>query len=147
MIVYLAGKINGNKNYKKEFKEAEKKLKEKGHIVLNPAKLPKGMESYHYMPICLAMLEQANLFVTINDKDSDGVEVEKKYAEYQGIPVMSLEKCLSIPIDVDEIADITSLTVDGNNVPLQFSDDGGAWYSYVNNKWSRRTARTYKETD
>lgn len=108
MIVYLAGKIKGNKNYKKEFKEAEKKLKEKGHIVLNPAKLPKGMESYQYMPICLAMIEQADLFVTINDKDSDGVEVEKKYAEYQGIPVMSSEKCLSIPTFEEILNDISN---------------------------------------
>lgn len=42
-------------------------------------------------------------------------------------------------IDVDEIADITSLTVDGNNVTLQFSDDGETWYSYVNNTWIEST--------
>lgn len=108
MIVYLAGRINGNKNYKKEFKEAEKKLKEKGHIVLNPAKLPKGMGDYHYMPICLAMLEQADWLVTIDDKDSDGVKIEKKYADYQSIPVMSLEKCLSVPNFGEILNDISN---------------------------------------
>jgi nucleoside 2-deoxyribosyltransferase len=108
MIVYLAGKIKGNKNYKKEFKEAEKKLKEKGHIVLNPAKLPKEMGDYHYMPICLAMIEQADWLVTIDDKDSDGVKIEKKYADYQGIPVMSLDKCLSVPNFGEILNDISN---------------------------------------
>lgn len=102
MIVYLAGKINGNKNYKKEFKEAEKKLKEKGHIVLNPAKLPKGMAKEQYMPICLAMLNQADWMVIVNDGDDQGVEVERRYAEYQDIPVLTLEETMNIP-SLDEI--------------------------------------------
>ena len=90
MIVYLAGKITGNDNYKKEFKEAENKLKELGYIVLNPAKLPKGMKDEQYMPICLSMLNQADIMVLVNDMESDGVEIEKKYAEYQGKMVFSI---------------------------------------------------------
>lgn len=90
MIVYLAGKITGNNGYKKEFKKAEKKLKELGYIVLNPAKLPKGMKDEQYMPICLAMLNQADIMVLVNDMESDGVEIEKRYAEYQGKMVFSI---------------------------------------------------------
>lgn len=115
MIVYLAGNITDNDNYKKEFKQAEKKLKEKGHIVLNPAKLPKGMAKEQYMPICLAMIEQADWLVTINDKKSDGVKIEKKYADYQSIPVMSLEKCLSVP-SLEEILNGIS------NIGKKFND-------------------------
>lgn len=102
MIIYLAGNITGNDNYKKEFKQAEKKLKEKGHIVLNPAKLPKGMAKEQYMPICLAMLNQADWMVIVNDGDNQGVEVERRYAEYQNIPVLTLEETMNIP-SLDEI--------------------------------------------
>lgn len=97
MIVYLAGNITNNDNYKKEFKQAEKELKEKGYIVLNPAKLPEGMAKEQYMPICLAMLEQTNWMVIVNDGDNQGVEIERRYAEYQGIPVLTLEEVMEIP--------------------------------------------------
>ena len=60
MKVYIAGKITGNENYKAEFAEAEKKLRALGHIPLNPAVLPEGLEKADYMRICLAMLDSAD---------------------------------------------------------------------------------------
>lgn len=37
MRIYIAGKITGDKNYKKKFAKAERALKKKGHSVMNPA--------------------------------------------------------------------------------------------------------------
>ena len=37
--------------------------------------------------------------------------------------------------DVGELVDITSITVDGSNITLQFGDDGLSWYSYINSNW------------
>lgn len=39
MKIYIAGKITGDKNYRKKFKKAERALKKKGHSVMNPAVL------------------------------------------------------------------------------------------------------------
>ena len=49
--VYIAGKINGLDNYREIFKAAETKLQEKGHITLNPAELPEGLDTNDYMRI------------------------------------------------------------------------------------------------
>lgn len=85
MIVYIAGKITGEPNYKAVFDEAEERLKEEGCIVLNPASLPAGMPSECYMPICLAMLQQADAIYTIRGWErSPGANIEKAFAEYQG---------------------------------------------------------------
>ena len=89
MIVYIAGKIEGDPNYKKKFMEAEEELKARGHIVLNPAKLPQGMSKEKYMPICLAMLSQADIIALLPDwAISPGTVVEMHYANYQGIKII-----------------------------------------------------------
>lgn len=38
-MVYISGKITGNKNYEAEFNEAEIKLREMGFKVFNPASI------------------------------------------------------------------------------------------------------------
>lgn len=84
MIVYIAGKIKGIEDYKEKFGRAQEYLEDLGHIVLNPAMLPKGMPEEKYMPICLAMLEQADaLFLMDSAVFSEGARVERKFAEYQ----------------------------------------------------------------
>ena len=40
---YIAGKITGNENYKKNFDAAAAALEAEGNTVLNPATLPEGM--------------------------------------------------------------------------------------------------------
>ncbi len=84
MIIYISGKITGNKSYQREFGEAEQILRKKGHIVLNPAMLPKGMKRKQYMPICIAMLEQADAVYELpSAKYSAGAKTEIKFALYQ----------------------------------------------------------------
>lgn len=82
MKVYIAGKINGLKNYKKYFEEVEAKLKEDGHICMNPSILPEGFPYASYMPICIAMLDQCDSIYMLNNwKDSRGAKVELEYAK------------------------------------------------------------------
>ena len=60
MKIYIAGKITGEPNYKEKFDIAATSLEEQGHIVLNPAELPKGMLPAEYMRICVAMIDTAD---------------------------------------------------------------------------------------
>lgn len=85
MKVYIAGKITGNENYKAEFAEAEKKLRALGHIPLNPAVLPEGLEKADYMRICLAMLDSADAMALMpNWAGSPGANIELSLAMYTG---------------------------------------------------------------
>lgn len=86
IIIYIAGKMTGLPDLGREkFNAAEKDLRELGYIVLNPACLPVGLPSEGYLPICLAMLEQADgIYLLNNWTDSPGARLEKAYAEYQG---------------------------------------------------------------
>lgn len=85
-VIYIAGKMSGLPDLgRKHFREAEKRLKEAGYIVLNPAVLPRGMDSARYMPICLAMLEQADAVYMLQGwSGSAGAQIERAYAQYQG---------------------------------------------------------------
>lgn len=87
--IYIAGKISGKADYgRAEFNEAEKRLTEQGYIVLNPASLPVGLPEKAYMPICLAMLDAADVIYMLKGwEDSEGACLEYRYALYQGKPV------------------------------------------------------------
>lgn len=86
MIVYIAGKMTGLPGKgRAAFRAAERMLKMRGHVVLNPAVLPDGLPSEAYMPICLAMLEQAEaIYLLDNWEDSPGAKLELAFAKYQG---------------------------------------------------------------
>lgn len=86
MIVYIAGPMTGKPDKNRmAFYDAETKLKEQGHAVLNPADLPDGMVPEQYMPICMAMLEQAEGIRLLEDwEESPGARLEWQYAVYQG---------------------------------------------------------------
>ena len=92
MKIYIAGKVRGLKNYREVFKAAEKKLQAKGHITLNPAELPEGMNGEDYMRICIPMLEGGGaIYLLSNWKDSEGAKVERAYAELQGKEIIYQE--------------------------------------------------------
>lgn len=67
MKIYIAGKITGDKRYKAKFAAAAKNLQAAGHVVLNPATLPAGLEQEDYMRICLAMLDSADQVTFLPD--------------------------------------------------------------------------------
>lgn len=82
MIVYIAGKITGESNYKARFDAAERVLKEKGHIVLNPTSLPVDMDYEDHMKIDLVMVEIADaVYFLKNWKDIPGAQAEHERAK------------------------------------------------------------------
>ena len=91
MVVYLAGKISG-KNYsevEQAFNDAHYRMnREFGNDVkvLDPTVLPYGMSNEMYMPICLSMVQQANVVCMVGDdwSSSKGATIERMYADYQG---------------------------------------------------------------
>ena len=85
MKIYIAGKIAVDKRYRAKFREATKALEMAGHVVLNPATLPDGLEQADYMRICLAMLDTADLAVFLPDyQESKGAMVEWGYCQRIG---------------------------------------------------------------
>ena len=97
VILYLAGPMTGLPNMNAPaFFDAEERLSKLGFIVLNPARLPKGMPSGKYMPICLAMLQQSDGIALLPGwRDSKGANIEFRFAEYQNIKSLSLDTILS----------------------------------------------------
>lgn len=89
MILYIAGKMTGLPDKgRAKFTAAAERLRDNGHIVLNPAELPEGMPSDRYMPICLAMVAAADaVYALDNFMQSYGAQVEIGFAKYQGKPV------------------------------------------------------------
>lgn len=85
MIVYIAGPMKGKpENNRPAFAEAQRQLEEMGCIVLNPAVLPDGMPADAYMPICIAMVEQADAVYCLPGwVDSLGATIERTFALYQ----------------------------------------------------------------
>ena len=83
MKIYIAGKITGNPNYKAQFAAEAERIRAAGHIALNPAELPEGMEPGDYMRICLAMIDVADIVTFLPDwQESRGANLEWKYACY-----------------------------------------------------------------
>ena len=81
MIVYIAGKITNEPDYKNIFAAAEAELTAAGYIVLNPAKLPEGMPYESYMPICFGMIDAADVvYMLPNYSHSLGAKREIQYA-------------------------------------------------------------------
>lgn len=92
MKVYIAGKINGDKNYKRKFSMLAQNQREVGNIVLNPAELPEGMLPADYMRICLAMIDTADMVLFMSDWiSSRGAAVEMEYCSYINKPVAVID--------------------------------------------------------
>ena len=88
-IVYLAGKITGDKNYRKKFARAAAALERQGYIVLNPASLPDGLSYEAYMRIGHSMMYEACIICFLPDwADSPGAQREHTRANVANKPVM-----------------------------------------------------------
>lgn len=90
MKLYLAGKMTGLPDYgRAQFNEAEQRLTKRGHIVLNPARLPLGLEPEQYMRIGIAMLESADaIYILPGWETSRGTRLERHYARFLGKRVL-----------------------------------------------------------
>lgn len=86
MRIYISGAMASCKDtYKGIFYREQRELEKDGHIVINPAILPEGLDHDKYMPICLAMIDGADAIYMFNNwQDSTGALLELAYATYQG---------------------------------------------------------------
>lgn len=92
MKIYVAGAITGVPDYRVNFGLAKKALEREGHVVLNPAALPEGMEKKDYMRICFAMIDTADAITFLpNWENSKGANVERAYVTYIEKPILQLE--------------------------------------------------------
>lgn len=83
-IIYIAGPIKGDPDYRAHFDQAERTLSARGWTVINPAILPQGLHPSAYMPICLKMLDAADAIALLPDwQHSPGAKIERAYAAYQ----------------------------------------------------------------
>ena len=88
-VYYIAGPMTGRPEWgRPEFALAEKTLRDLGFKVINPGCLPVDLPGEVYMPICLAMLQQADAVVMLPGwADSEGARLEFAFARKCGKPV------------------------------------------------------------
>lgn len=88
MVVYIAGPITGVPDYKRNFNQAENELLVKGIKPLSPAHLPGWLANAQAMRICLAMIDEADAVLFLQDwQYSAGAKLEHAYCEYTDKPI------------------------------------------------------------
>ena len=91
MKIYIAGAITGDPEYREKFRRAEEAVRAEGHVAVNPAVLPEGLEPGDYMRICTAMLDSCDAIALLRDwAHSKGACIEMTYAQYVGKKLMRL---------------------------------------------------------
>lgn len=98
---YLAGPMSGLPDFNRgAFFEAGGVLFDNGHIVLNPAVLPLGLEHSDYMKICLPMIDAAEAVIMLPGwENSKGANMEYQYALIKQLPVFEAELAYSQSTD------------------------------------------------
>lgn len=96
--VFLSGPVTSRLDtYQAEFEEAARIVREAGHLPLNPAALPIGMERRDYMRITLAMLDSADLILQLPGwGKSAGAVAEYAVAMKTGVESLSLDDFIRV---------------------------------------------------
>lgn len=91
MKIYIAGAISHDKDYEQKFGEAEERLKNEGHQVLNPAK-NQGYTYRDYINAGLFQLMGCDaIYLLKGHANSKGARLEKHYAEACGLEIFEEE--------------------------------------------------------
>ena len=89
MKIYIAGAISNNPDYEKQFSEAEKRLLEQGHAVINPVK-NFGFEYKDYIDMGLCELMHCEAIYLLNGyENSVGALLEMSYAMATGLKIFN----------------------------------------------------------
>ncbi|WP_418611967.1 DUF4406 domain-containing protein [Klebsiella pasteurii] len=90
MKIYIAGPMTGYKDFNRPaFNAFALKLSLDGHVVLNPAVLPDGLEQREYMDICCAMIRCADaIFMLRGWGCSEGAVAEQALAKKIGLKII-----------------------------------------------------------
>lgn len=88
--IYIAGPMTGLPNFNRDaFNKEALRLQSLGHVELNPAILPDGLEQHEYMAICIEMVKMADQLVLLpNWERSAGAAAEHALAIKLGKPVI-----------------------------------------------------------
>lgn len=91
--VYIAGPMTGLPDFNRgAFFDTADVLFSHGHIVLNPAVFPDGLEHGDYMKICLPMIDAAEAVIMLPGwENSKGANMEYQYAQIKRLPVFEAE--------------------------------------------------------
>lgn len=91
-VIFISGPITDDPQYKEKFKAAEEFLNNKGYAVLNPAKLPLGMEYISYMMICKSYLLEAEEVYLLKDwENSEVARLEVRLAKILNRKIINQE--------------------------------------------------------
>lgn len=86
--IYIAGPITGVERYWEPFEKADDDLTSRGYAVLNPSRLPQGMQAVNYTDICWMMLGNADAVLMLPGwEDSMGAAAERRLASMTNKPV------------------------------------------------------------
>lgn len=101
MKIFISGPMSGLPNFNRDAFNAEAhRLLGLGHVALNPAILPDGLEQHEYMAICIEMVKMADQLVMLPGWErSAGAKAEHALAIKLGKTII-----LPVPHLADEVA-------------------------------------------
>jgi len=109
--VYISGAIKNNPNYRQEFEMAEKNLRDKGFIPLNPCKTKahlSGASEKECLFEAIALMREAQIMVQISPIEiSEGATIEQAVSKYTKLPIQNwiLANKPVTPEDIKRITD------------------------------------------
>ncbi|MFL9590475.1 DUF4406 domain-containing protein [Aeromonas schubertii] len=90
MKIFISGPMSGLPNFNRDaFNQQAQRLHSLGHVPLNPAIFPDGLEQHEYMALCIEMIKIADQMILLPDWErSAGATAEHALAIKLSLPVI-----------------------------------------------------------